>query len=228
MSDANPTPPLGDLDAILSQLVDGTISTADQTRLEGMLRSDRAVRDAYREFMHMESMLAWQLVQPPAGAVTDAIRLEEDRAGQEHPGHDHKRSAAARSAWKRSAVWLLPLVATAMTAGVIALFMVFTAPDLGRAPPAGPAIDACALLADFTDAEWADGLQIERGAAFAPGPLRLVAGSAQLRFRSGAFVTLSGPAEIEVLDGNSLFLRSGRIVPYVPHSAKGFSVVAAT
>jgi anti-sigma-K factor RskA len=223
MPDANPTPPLGDLDALLSQLVDGTISTADQTRLEGMLRSDRAVRDAYRAFMHMESMLAWQLVQPPAGAVTDAIRLEEDRAGQ-----DHNRSAAARNAWKRSAVWLLPLVATALTAGVIALVMVFTAPDLGEAPPAGSAIDACALLADFTDAEWADGLQIERGAAFAPGPLRLVAGSAQLRFHSGAFVTLSGPAEIEVLDGNSLFLRSGRIIPYVPHSAKGFTVVSPT
>jgi hypothetical protein len=218
-TDHNPLP--GDLWQLLSTLVDGTISPADRARLEGMLRSDRAVRDAYRAFMQMESMLAWQLVQPPAEAVTDAARLEQDRG----------RIRAAPSALRRSAVWLLPLVATAITAGAIAVFPAFTVvpvPDRGGAPPAAPAADACALLADFTDAEWADGLRIERGAAFAPGPLRLIAGSAQLRFRSGAFVTLSGPAEIEVLDGNSLFLRSGRIIPYVPQSAKGFTVVSPT
>jgi len=95
-------------------------------------------------------------------------------------------------------------------------------------PVAGPADAPPALLADATDAEWADGLVLQPGAAVAAGPLRLVAGSAQLRFRSGAFVTLSGPAEIEVLDGNSLFLRSGRIIPYVPKSARGFTVVSPT
>jgi hypothetical protein len=203
------------LSSLLSALVDGTMSAAEHCRLEDLLRRDRAARDAYRGFMQMESMLAWELVHPPADAAASVDRSDRTPT----PGR------SLPSAWRRSAMWLVPLVAAAATAMALVAVPVFRS---GGAPPAGPPADAHALLADATDAEWADGLQIEPGAEVAAGPLRLVAGSAQLRFRSGAFVTLSGPAEIEVLDGNSLFLRSGRIIPYVPKSAKGFTVVSPT
>jgi hypothetical protein len=119
----------------------------------------------------------------------------------------------------------LPLVLAAAASAAVAVLPMFRPQPLA---PAGDADAPAALLADATDAEWADGLALTPGTAVAAGPLRLVAGSAQLRFRSGAFVTLSGPAEIEVLDGTSLFLRSGRIIPYVPKSAKGFTVVSPT
>lgn len=212
-------PPSADLPAelwsLLSALVDGTMSAAEYARLEDLLRSDRAVRDAYRGFMQMESMLAWELVHPPADAASPGDRSKQTPASW----------PSATAAWRRSAAWLVPLLAAAATAMALVVVAVLRS---GGPPSAGSLPDAYALLSDAADAEWADGLELEQGAAIAAGPLRLVAGSAQLRFASGAFVTLSGPAEIEVLDGNSLFLRSGRIIPYVPKSARGFTVVSPT
>jgi len=197
---------------LLSALVDGTISAADQARLESLLRGDRAARDAYRDFMQLESMLAWELAAP---GITPPERERPGRPAARIPGRP----------WRRSAAWLVPLLLAAAAAAVAVLPVIRP-----RLQPLAPSpVDApLALLSDATDAEWADGLVLEHGAAVAAGPLRLVAGSAQLRFASGAFVTLSGPAEIEVLDGNSLFLRSGRIIPYVPKSARGFTVVSPT
>jgi ferric-dicitrate binding protein FerR (iron transport regulator) len=215
MTDSASDKPPAELWPLLSALVDGTISAADHERLEAMLRDDRAVRDAYRDFMQLESLLAWELAAPATGAETPPERPRPSRPAARH----------SRRPWRRSAAWLLPLaLAAAAAAAVAVLPAIRSRPE----PAAGPADAPLALLADSTDAEWADGLSLEPGAAVAAGPLRLVAGSAQLRFRSGAFVTLSGPAEIEVLDGNSLFLRSGRIIPYVPKSAKGFTVVSPT
>jgi len=199
---------------LLSALVDGTISAADQERLESLLRGDRAARDAYRDFMQLESMLAWELAAP----ASDVMPPEPERPG-EPPARLPCRP------WRRSAAWLLPLALAAAAAAAVAVLPMFQPQPLA---PAGDTDAPAALLSDATDAEWADGLLLEPGAAVAAGPLRLVAGSAQLRFASGAFVTLSGPAEIEVLDGNSLFLRSGRIIPYVPKSARGFTVVSPT
>jgi len=197
---------------LLSALVDGTISAADQARLESLLRGDRAARDAYRDFMQLESMLAWELAAP---GITPPERERPGRPAARIPGRP----------WRRSAAWLVPLLLAAAAAAVAVLPVIRP-----RLQPLAPSpVDApLALLSDATDAEWADGLVLEHGAAVAAGPLRLVGGSAQLRFASGAFVTLSGPAEIEVLDGNSLFLRSGRIIPYVPKSARGFTVVSPT
>ena len=200
---------------LLSALVDGTLSAADQERLEAMLREDRVARDAYRDFMQLESMLAWELATPATATETPPERPRPSRPAARQPGRP----------WRRSAAWLLPLALAAAAAATVAVLpAIRSRPE----PVAGPADAPLALLSDSTDAEWADGLAIQPGAAVAAGPLRLVAGSAQLRFASGAFVTLSGPAEIEVLDGNSLFLRSGRIIPYVPKSARGFTVVSPT
>jgi hypothetical protein len=194
---------------LLSALVDGTISAADQERLESLLGDSRAVRDAYRDFMQLESMLAWELAEPAAGNTAP-----EPERPRRQPG----------SAWRRSATWLLPVLAVA--AAVVATVL----PAIRPRPlaPAGPADAPPALLSDATDAEWADGLVREPGVAIAAGPLRLVAGSAQLRFASGAVVTLNAPSEIEVLGANRLFVRNGGVVPFVPPAAKGFTVVSPT
>lgn len=74
----------------------------------------------------------------------------------------------------------------------------------------------------------AGGATLAVGQQLASGPLRLEAGSAQIRFESGAVVTLNAPSEIELLGGNRLFLRSGNIIPFVPPAAKGFTVVSPT
>lgn len=62
------------------------------------------------------------------------------------------------------------------------------------------------------------------GESLPNGPLRLFPGSAQIAFDSGAVVALTVPAEVEILGRNRLFVRSGRIPPFVPPTAKGFTV----
>jgi hypothetical protein len=76
------------------------------------------------------------------------------------------------------------------------------------------------------DAVWEGDRQPGVGSDLASGPVRLVRGSAQITLRSGAVVAVHAPAAVEVLGANRLFLRSGRITPYVPPAATGFTVVS--
>lgn len=204
-----------DLAALVSALVDGTIATDDLVRLEDRLRHDRAARDAFRDFMQMESILAWELVNTAAHDGTIG-----GGAGDRDSGI--KRTSGA---WRRAAAWLVPLLAVAATAAAVAVIPIMRQRDHGAA---GGGPQRHARLIDATDAQWAGGARITVGQGIADGPLRLVAGSAQLRFESGAVVTLNGPSEIEVLGDNRLFLRNGNIIPFVPPAAKGFTVVSPT
>jgi hypothetical protein len=207
-----------DLAALYSALVDGTLTVEEQRELEQRLLTDRAARDAFRSFMEMESILAWELV---AGAQGGEGRTARD--GSTVP-------SVSLPWWRQAAAWLVPLV-SAVSAAVVAAIVVAIAP-LARptvqsvTPPAE--VQARAWLVDATGAVWADGVVRRAGQRLPDGPLRLEAGAAQLRFDSGAVVALNGPTEIEVLGGNRLFLRSGKIMPYVPPGAKGFTVVSPT
>lgn len=75
-------------------------------------------------------------------------------------------------------------------------------------------------------AVWGGDWQPQIGASLPAGPLRLEKGTAQVTFSSGAVVAIHGPATVELLNGNRLFLRSGRVTPFVPPAAKGFTVVS--
>jgi len=89
-----------------------------------------------------------------------------------------------------------------------------------------PAGEEVATLTDDDHARW-DGEPFDgQGNHVASGPLRLAEGSAQITFASGAIVAVHAPTEIEILSADRIFLRSGRITPYVPPSAHGFTVVS--
>lgn len=209
-----PRPMPDDLAVLVSALVDGTIDAPGLAQLEERLRTDREARDAFRDFMQMESILAWELVRPaPLGA----------RVGGSGSAGDQPAPPAG-GPWRRVAAWLLPLLAAAATAGAVAWIAVVRPND----GDAGGSHRQHARLVDITDARWAGGVRLAVGDGIAAGPLRLEAGSAQLRFESGAVVTLNAPSEIEVLGGNRLFLRNGNIIPFVPPTAKGFTVVSPT
>lgn len=63
------------------------------------------------------------------------------------------------------------------------------------------------------------------GSRLSGGVLRLTDGLAQLRFASGADVTLEGPAELELLGPNLCRLHRGSLVAHVPAEARGFTVL---
>lgn len=199
-----------ELAALCSALVDGVITSEQQATLEGMLRADRTTRDAFREYMQMESILAWELVKQPLHQAP-----EPDVAS---PGKERSRG------WLRAeghgAAWLTPAAAAA---AAIVAGLALVIPLRG---PTNPEPRAVARLVDTADARWSDDRIARAGESLPEGPLRLLAGSAQIAFDSGAVVALTAPAEVEVLGRNRLFVRSGRITPFVPPTAKGFTVVS--
>jgi hypothetical protein len=83
-----------------------------------------------------------------------------------------------------------------------------------------------ARVADSSDAVWEKPLSFAVGDPVFAGPLRLLRGIVQLRFASGATVTLNGPVDVEIVNKDRIFLRSGSVTPFVPPQAHGFTVVS--
>lgn len=181
---------------MLSALVDGDLSADEFARLEEMLLESPEVRAEYREFMGVESLLAWT-----AGS-----------AGNRRPRFDRL------SPWQRgfrAASWLA-FVAAALATGLAAVAWIVI-------PVRTP---AAVVLTAEDDAVWHGDRKLAVGRPVGDGPLRLESGNAQLTFPSGAVVAMQPGAEVEVLGPNRLFLRAGQITPFVPPAAKGFTVVS--
>lgn len=204
-----------DLERLFSALIDADISDADHARLERRLSADPAVRREFLSWMAMESALEW-------GAGNDSGK---------QPSAPHLPSAGT-TGWKHR-----PAVAAGMAgaaiAGVIAVCVMMagsrnTSPAVAEA--ARPSLEAApvqamAWMSGLQQAHWHGDRIWQLGEAITTGPLQLTAGSAQLEFASGAKVVLTAPADVEVLSPSRLFLRSGSITPFVPPTARGFTVV---
>ncbi|MGB8852717.1 MAG: FecR domain-containing protein [Pirellulales bacterium] len=207
-----------ELERMLSALVDGTITADEQAVLDRLIATDPAVRAEYRDFMRMEHLLAWEISYGSAAPVEPTD--DSAATSPEPPAPKHPPAAGRRGLpWRRAGVWLLPLSLAAAVAGGIVLAAV--AGLVAFQPVA-------ATLTDADGARWNDNQARLVGASLGPGPLHLTAGSAQITFRSGAVVTLESPAEFDILGSNKVFLRSGRLTPFVPPAAKGFTVVSPT
>ena len=62
------------------------------------------------------------------------------------------------------------------------------------------------------------------GVALEPGRLILKEGLAQIDFFGGASISLSGPAELELVNGDAAVLHRGKLKADVPPAARGFEV----
>jgi len=89
-----------------------------------------------------------------------------------------------------------------------------------------PAALVVARVTAVNDAVWTGNRQFREGDSVGSGPLRLASGVAQLTFASGARVALNGAVDVEIVNAERMFLRSGRITPFVPPEAAGFTVVS--
>jgi hypothetical protein len=195
---------------LASALVDGVLSAEGKADLERRLLGDPVARDAFRGFMRTEAMLTWELA---GGDITVAERDPEPVRGSR---------------------FAMP-IPMAVAAGLLAALVIVVLPTwmLSQREPARqsirvvmPAGEQVATLTDDENARW-DGEPFDsEGNHVASGPLRLAEGSAQITFASGAIVAIHAPVEIEILSADRVFLRSGRITPYVPSPAHGFTVVS--
>ncbi len=101
-------------------------------------------------------------------------------------------------------------------------------PGLRHVPGEGGAI---ATLIKLDRARWdatgAGAVSHQVGEVFGPRRLRLISGRATLAFVNGVMLTLEGPIDLDLVTGDRIFCRRGRLRARVPHGAEGF-VVATT
>jgi hypothetical protein len=113
----------------------------------------------------------------------------------------------------------LSLAAMIMSMAALLLLLVFVYLNPRTSNP------AVGILAETVDAQWRDNAApASVGQDLRVGVLRLQQGLAQIRFDSGASVILEGPAQVELLSGNSMSLQQGKIVATVGRDAIGFVV----
>ncbi|QNN21073.1 hypothetical protein HED60_01905 [Planctomycetales bacterium ZRK34] len=190
---------------LLIALSDGTLVADQWDRLNDLLDSNVEAQDRYLDHLIHEALLHREFSQ-----------RVEDRVQTDQPTPTLRRS---RSVW-------YPLAAAAMIALAVTAWFVFWSP--ASESEVGPSqSQALALLSDVEYARWGKStLPTALGSDLPAGRLQLEAGAAQVMFRSGAVVDMTGPCEFEVLDSGRAFLHKGLIHVLVPEQARGFTVEA--
>ena len=87
-----------ELDRLLNELVDGTLSEVDEQRLAEILRADALARGQYRQFMALHADLHWDYA---AAAVS-----QPGTNGQSQQGRQHRKWNGGRT-WAAAAMLLL-------------------------------------------------------------------------------------------------------------------------
>lgn len=84
-----------------------------------------------------------------------------------------------------------------------------------------------AVLTRVVNVRWGPTtLPTEEGATLPAGRLRLLEGTVQIEFFSGASVILEGPADFEILSQGRAFCHQGKLRTHVPPHAHGFTIGA--
>lgn len=126
---------------------------------------------------------------------------------------------------KTSTAGFFALAAALCLLGV-SLWMVLANPVPTTMAENAPKTRGVAVITAEANAVWekSEGKVIRKGFPLEPGVLRLSEGLAQIDFYGGASVSLSGPAEIELISADKAILNQGRLKADVPPAARGFEI----
>ncbi|MBI1375075.1 MAG: hypothetical protein GC159_20340 [Phycisphaera sp.] len=237
MSNASRQP--DDLELLLSGLLDGSLSDADERRLMDLVIVDADVRARYLDIMDVHAMLTWERSSQSQGDLptpeTDVIEAESipvaKLAPASPPGSlDRNADRYVRPlripGFRRYAVAASLLLAMGVTFALVRQ----SHRDMKSRDASPAAYDpAVATITNVHGAEWdAENTLTDLGSTLPTGRLRLRSGSAELVMRSTAAMTLLGPADVELIGPNRCRLTKGRIVAQVPEMAHGFTVETPT
>jgi ferric-dicitrate binding protein FerR (iron transport regulator) len=196
--------------------LDGCISDSEFAELQQLLESDAGARTRYAELARLDA------------------ELRESGGAVDEPAYEQSPQL---SSWSH-----MPRVAQALVSAAAVLVLLIPAwmlvgpdrpvgnqvADTMDSPPSKP-VRSIAVISAEAGALWetGSGKQIGRGTALEPSRLTLVEGLAQIDFFSGASITLSGPAEIELRSRKLAVLHRGRVRADVPPAARGFEIRTA-
>jgi hypothetical protein len=216
--------------------IDGTISPADFARLDTGIRTDSELANHYVGFM----LLYAGLRQPgqvstfftESGVKSDSglnMDLWNELAMFEKTAETVEIAAPSRIAEPLPAepasigrierrISRLPIYTSILSIAALVLMGLFVYLNPRTT-------DSVGILVKTVDAKWLGTTEtLEAGQDLRKGLLHLDRGLARICFDSGASVILQGPVQVELLSGNSMALRQGKIVATVKRDAIGFVV----
>jgi hypothetical protein len=206
----------------------GTLTDAQRKRLEELLGHSKASQLAYLSYLDIHAQLQWEGrcgAQPERDAIPGD--LEQRATSSCEMEHRATLLAAAdpRDTGGRRRWWVAAVTAAALLVAVLGFVLYQFRPET-RPPRVVPV----ATWVRGLDTQWEDarlGAATAVPAAGDPlraGDYRLTRGWAEIRFASGAVVTLEAPVRIQLLYDGLARLNSGRLVAEVPPQAAGFMI----
>lgn len=198
----------------INDLINGSINEAAHQELQQRLKSDATARAVFRERMDLEASLrTW---------AADGL-IDEQPAVKRAPRPERRKRF-----WSR---WKVTLLATAVSILVIAVWRALEPDPEQREVAEQPRESApqestrtemlLGRLVQQANCIWeqAPSLQEDR---FRTGMIKLVSGTAELRFDSGTNVILEGPCELSVETVDTARLLAGNIFVDVTEVSNGF------
>lgn len=192
---------------LLRRVMDATTpEVAPLRELEALLRADPELRREYVTQMHVDALLAWELGEEGDGvlAMPTARPLSPAPRRLRHAGLALSAAAAVALVFGAGMFW-------------------------GSRPTPPASSPAAAVLIEGEDCEWLLPAGVVRpafGSSFFSGEsLHIASGVARLAMRSRAGIAVEGPAQVEVLSGNEVLVRQGRVSAYAPEEAIGFRLL---
>ncbi len=188
-----------ELNELCSLLVDGTLSPAQNERLQEMLRDNGEARRVYVRMMHLSASL-----------YSYASEMQSEPA--------EPQNIIRPTAWRR---WAMPLAAAA----VVAIGAWIGRSWLPEALPADDEQELIARISGSKDPQWLGAATFQNGDELHRGQrLELASGFAEITFDSGAQIVVEGPASVDLDSAWQATLRHGTLKANIPLEAIGFKV----
>ena len=192
-----------ELNELISALVDGRATAGEHSRLEEMLAASAEARRFYVRSMAMSASLY-------------------EYAGEMQSERPEPQNVIHVATWSR---WAAPLAAAAAVLFGIWIARVFFGPDQPMTAEEQP--ESVAHLSGSKDCKWI-GAAPAAGDEFARGRrIEIESGFAEVTFDSGAQITLTGPATLDLRSAWEAELQRGTLKANVPPEAVGFRVTNA-
>ncbi len=221
--------PTHDLATLLRVTTERPLEPDEFASLETLLLEDNDARAQYRQYMQVDALLQWRLGNAVGSrhiTLTEAV----DETPQPAPSYTASRSWAGTGRWLGNVA--ATLAVTLVFWGVFFLFFVLRPNSVEMVQkPSETAVESTkpivAELVETFDAVWRGDSQLQptAGTPLRQGDmLNLAAGLVQIRFESGALVTLEGPATFVLAERNAARMKLGCTFARASGDALGFTI----
>ncbi|MCO8122393.1 FecR family protein [Stieleria sp. TO1_6] len=233
---------------LVDRLLDETITPEQHQELQSLLKADQGLQDFYLRQIEIDSAMRECLSLAQSDPEPPLISPRGDAKWMQSEDHSESDSAGGRP----TLAWTIAAIATSLLIGMW-LFS-FDDENPGARNPGGSASDPlqpgalsqrqAVSVATLMMSEgcrwdrralpgqrsaWPTGqTSVRNGTPLQPGRLRLLEGTAVVRFQSGAAVVLDQNCDLELVSRGLARVHHGQMTVHVPDEAIGFTLLTPT